>query len=362
MAEGKKPRESRASSRIHPAYILLLLIGMAVCLWYLWRVESRRLGDTAYSLPGPLAKGPARVQYVTPRLGWGIDTRGHTLFRTQNGGRNWEVASQFPEETVEEFQFFEDASGFALVNGSLYKTNDGGDRWQKIFPAPEGRPIERMIFFDARTGLFMDRGRNVWRTHDGGRTWQREASERLSERTPRAIQEIPATTETPPPPAAAPISPEEADLRKRIDRASAQFTKGEFEDVLATLEPIEHPTAQIAVLRAWSFYRQHDIDRARQAFLQALALEPSNIQALNGKGYCLYRDYRYDEAEGAFRQVLGRAPENVDALIGLGLIEFYRGRYARAEEIFEKVQRFEPENKEILEYLDKARHRRESGR
>lgn len=357
MAETRQPGDGRPGSRIHPFYIFLLLAGMVFCIWYLWRVERQRLVELPGAYLAAPARGPVRVEFVTSKDGWGIDAEGHTLFRTQDGGRSWQLARRFPRETISDLQFFEDEIGFVVLNGSLYKTTDGGARWQKIFSAPEGRPIERMIFFSARAGLFLDRSRSIWRTEDGGRNWQHENAERLSERTPRTLSQLPPPATDP----AATLGAEPADLRQRLERATALFARGDFQAVLAALEPIEHPTAAVAALRGWAFYRQHQIARAKQAFLQALALDPSSLQAQNGKAYCLYREYNYAEAEKTFQQVLARAPEDVDALIGTGLIAFYSSRYAEAEEIFQKVRRLDPDNMEVLEYLERARRSRTSG-
>lgn len=344
--------------RIHPFYIFLLLAGMAICIWYLWQMETRRMLDLSAAYTRAPARGPVRLQFLTPREGWGTDAEGHTLFHTEDGGRSWSVVRRFSKETLSDFQFFENNTGFALLNGSLYKTADGGQRWERIYLSPDDRAIERMLFFSARAGLFLDRSRTVWRTEDGGRNWQRENIEQLSDRSPRGLEEIERASAQPAPDA---VGPEAAEVRQRVERATTLFAHGDYNAVLAVLAPIERPTAPVATLRGWAFYRQHDVVRAKQAFLQALALDPKSLPAQNGQAYCLYREYRYADAEKIFQQVLASAPEDVDALIGTGLIALYSGRYVEAEEIFQKVRRLDPNNKEIPEYLERARRSRESG-
>jgi photosystem II stability/assembly factor-like uncharacterized protein len=56
----------------------------------------------------------------------------------------------------------------------LYTSEDGGKTWTTHIMPPSSATLSdfytRMIFFDSNYGLLL--GREMWRTEDGGRTWQ----------------------------------------------------------------------------------------------------------------------------------------------------------------------------------------------
>ena len=73
---------------------------------------------------------------------------------------------------------------------------------------------------------------------------------------------------------------------------------------------------------------------AEAAYDSALAVDPSNADALLGRGYLRSRAGRYDEARSDFETALKSGASKVDALTALGYNDARRGDYASAAEHF----------------------------
>lgn len=61
--------------------------------------------------------------------------------------------------------------GYAIGTSTIALTLDGGDSW-RTFGIPSPLPIQVAAFADPQTGFAQDTGRTLWRTTNGGSSWQ----------------------------------------------------------------------------------------------------------------------------------------------------------------------------------------------
>jgi photosystem II stability/assembly factor-like uncharacterized protein len=141
-----------------------------------WRVASNGVADNITD-----------IKMVSRTLGYAV-TRNAYLLRTSNGGQHWEVRHLKVTGNVfdhpEGLQAIDSVdSQFAVVagiGGIVFKTEDGGETWQSIgYPALPGKfDIHDVRFTSRQTGWVVgvdnDLGhyRNLYRTTDGGQSWQ----------------------------------------------------------------------------------------------------------------------------------------------------------------------------------------------
>jgi photosystem II stability/assembly factor-like uncharacterized protein len=131
-----------------------------------------------------------RMFFLTSDDGWiaGIDGKDFLVFRTANGGRDWEQSRTTPPQQpqrVRDLFFFDQQRGWLTVwnsNGEgtyLYSTADGGRHWT---PDPDlsGKDKQaNLVRFTSRERgfvFFLEGGQNrLAFTTDGGRHWYKRA-------------------------------------------------------------------------------------------------------------------------------------------------------------------------------------------
>jgi len=99
--------------------------------------------------------------------------------------------------------------------------------------------------------------------------------------------------------------------------------------------------AHVAQTRAYEVAGKSDL--ALQSFVRALALDPNNIFALNGKVNTLRRAQRYDEALGAAQDDRRRFPQERVFADQIGTIKYAQGDFAAAEQAFRASIRLQPD-------------------
>ncbi|MCK4537763.1 MAG: hypothetical protein KAV42_03080 [Candidatus Krumholzibacteria bacterium] len=119
------------------------------------------------------------IEFLDMSTGW---AGGGMVLKTVDGGSNWQV--QLEASTVREFDFIDQATGFAVGGHTILKTIDGGSVWTDITPEDERIVDLRSIcFLDAMNGWVTGRGRQsvigektfqysvIMSTGDGGSNW-----------------------------------------------------------------------------------------------------------------------------------------------------------------------------------------------
>ena len=139
--------------------------------------RSARLGSSDTLVLDQIVFDPSRsnVIYVS---GWDIEKDGGDTFRSRDGGRTWRALPGLHDKSVRALALAS-SDPRILVAGALdgiYRSADGGDTWQRISPQfhAEIRNIES-IAIDPRSPdvVYAGTWHLPWKTADGGRSWAR---------------------------------------------------------------------------------------------------------------------------------------------------------------------------------------------
>jgi len=119
------------------------------------------------------------VTFRNPNLGWavssvvGIVEEGR-VFRTSDGGQNWEQVSVFDKDLYD-VKFVTDDIGWVVGFGIISKTTDGGISWHDQLLDPLGR-FYTCYFADSLKGWAVGYvGTEIYHTEDGGLTWNKQS-------------------------------------------------------------------------------------------------------------------------------------------------------------------------------------------
>jgi tetratricopeptide (TPR) repeat protein len=97
-----------------------------------------------------------------------------------------------------------------------------------------------------------------------------------------------------------------------------------------------------------SLYYSGRYEEAIEYSDRALAIDPNNVIALITKGLCLHKLERYEEAMEYYDRALALDPNNISALSNKGVSQNNLGRYEEAIEYFDRALSIEPNNVSIL--------------
>ena len=87
-----------------------------------------------------------------------------TLFKTTNGGINWQKYP-LPQSGNYEIQFMNMNIGWASTGGKLFKTTDGGYNWYQ-----QAYPITSFQFISAQLGWYTY-SNQIYNSTNGGSSW-----------------------------------------------------------------------------------------------------------------------------------------------------------------------------------------------
>lgn len=115
---------------------------------------------------------------IDDRRGWAVTHQGQ-VFTTDSGGAIWTRISALPELTCAgQIEFINDKDGWVRECLSVWRTRDGGITWQKMLsvstPGVAGQPTG-MSLIDANTVVVSGSGGQIYLTKDGGETWKIQA-------------------------------------------------------------------------------------------------------------------------------------------------------------------------------------------
>jgi photosystem II stability/assembly factor-like uncharacterized protein len=118
--------------------------------------------------------GAPSLSFVNARTGWiawwNPASEPH-LIRTMDGGGHWEnVSGRF----VQKVRFLDAEHGYGAETTTFLRTDDGGRGWGQV-QIPHVRLIDQMLFLSSEVGWVAgtdDKDILVFRTTDGGRSWQ----------------------------------------------------------------------------------------------------------------------------------------------------------------------------------------------
>ncbi|HXE48416.1 MAG TPA: YCF48-related protein [Ramlibacter sp.] len=146
-------------------------------------MQSSDSGRTWSLAPAPEAMNRlAELQFLGDQRGWAVAASGQ-LFATTDGGASWVLRPGIAGQLFRMVQFASDKVGVALVDDgvffeSVWRTADGGDTWQITnFNGRAQTGISRIHFADPSTVWMISGNQDgftnhgLWRSSDGGATW-----------------------------------------------------------------------------------------------------------------------------------------------------------------------------------------------
>lgn len=107
------------------------------------------------------------IFFLDVNTGW-VTTQ-YMVFKTTDGGDNWEVATSFGlSNNFSKIQFFDQERGYVLNGANLMITENGGENWELV---EADMPItgNDLHFISPEKGWVG--GSRIWSTEDGGETW-----------------------------------------------------------------------------------------------------------------------------------------------------------------------------------------------
>jgi len=132
-----------------------------------------------------------RMFFLTPEIGWlaGTDGKDFFVFRTTNGGRDWDESRTAPPKELGELRdlfFLNQNRGWLItwqINDGgtyLYSTEDGGKTWvpeRDLSFQGKGKWMGVVRFSSERNGFIFERdgANSLLYTTDGGAHWSKQA-------------------------------------------------------------------------------------------------------------------------------------------------------------------------------------------
>ena len=107
---------------------------------------------------------------------WSRDSQGGEVFRSKNGGKDWESLPGMHDKAVRALAISNDSRVLLAGAGDgVFRSNDQGKSWEKISPDdhPSIRNVQSLAFDPANTNIvYAGTSRQTWRTKDGGSNWE----------------------------------------------------------------------------------------------------------------------------------------------------------------------------------------------
>jgi Tfp pilus assembly protein PilF len=93
--------------------------------------------------------------------------------------------------------------------------------------------------------------------------------------------------------------------------------------------------------------RTNDQAGAEAAYRKALAIDPTDLDAMNNLGLILYKAEKYDEAVGHFEKLASSNPNSYDAKLNLAAVYSKQGRTPEAIELWKTYVRAHGDKHEV---------------
>jgi len=131
-----------------------------------------------------------KTHFITPQAGWILSSS--QIFRTTDGGESFHEVVPADEDPQYEWQrdyqeifFSDDQTGWIISRyEGIFRTEDGGDTWDRIGEGTDGS-FNSVWFHGPDTGWMAGSNGEIRRTGDGGQTW-----EQLDSGTDERLREI----------------------------------------------------------------------------------------------------------------------------------------------------------------------------
>ena len=144
--------------------------------------QSHDLGESWTPVPSNTSLYVQSIHFFDEDTGWmagGFGLNNGFIHKTTDGGQTWTAQTLPVNNHIREVHFTGISTGFLLsYEGNLFKTNNGGEEWDVIKSFP-GKRLEKILMLDDKYGylsLYNDPNQGdgqgyVYVTEDGGESW-----------------------------------------------------------------------------------------------------------------------------------------------------------------------------------------------
>lgn len=160
--------------------------GLACSLWLAPFLATYEIAYAQWTdlYPRPTGESVYAFEVVDSSTFWIAAGGSGSLFLTTDAGKNWSIHRTDVEAFYQDLQFLDPLTGFAvggygrIAGGGqdtafAVMTSDGGAHWKRLYPDPYGAPgFRRVRFFDPQHGVILSQTTMIYRTSDGGETWE----------------------------------------------------------------------------------------------------------------------------------------------------------------------------------------------
>lgn len=140
-------------------------------------------GGVTWKNIGTKGGGFNQVSFIDEARGWAVNEQGQ-VWRSNDGGQSWGMVTEIkpPADTrfykAQQMYFADERHGWIVDSFSVWCTEDGGLAWRRCFSPTgsglgEGQPA-RYFQVNSRVAWVTATNGEVYRTRDGGQTWQRQ--------------------------------------------------------------------------------------------------------------------------------------------------------------------------------------------
>lgn len=147
----------------------------------LWLAGSPRVNEGSPASASGGLSVVRRLVWLTPRKAIALGAGTPLAFHTEDGGKSWQRTALPVEHSVTALDAVGERVWICGKEGHLLRSDDAGRSWRKLPRAPlppaEGfgnneDSCSALAFIDARDGWLAQRSGKLWRTRDAGETWE----------------------------------------------------------------------------------------------------------------------------------------------------------------------------------------------
>jgi len=113
---------------------------------------------------------------VMPALQWTLSPAG-AVQSSNDGGKTWQMVAVVANTSFRALSAVGASVWVGGLRGILYHSLDAGRKWIPVVPSIQGQKlnsdIARIEFLDSRDGSLSTSNGEIWITHDGGNSWER---------------------------------------------------------------------------------------------------------------------------------------------------------------------------------------------
>lgn len=123
-----------------------------------------------------------KIDFVSDLTGWACgfsdDINKNTIYKTNNGGKSWDIKYEFNSRYVVDLYAIGADSLFVMGSSFIYRTMDDGKNWDSVFVKTDQVNLATMDFANMNCGVALGTSYSsemkgiIFKTSDGGENWQ----------------------------------------------------------------------------------------------------------------------------------------------------------------------------------------------